>query len=547
MPDPGRPMSTVSDYDVVVIGAGHNGLAATALLAGRGLRVLCLEKNGYLGGMAGTREILTGCRNDVGASLLFPLAKVVERELELERYGVEYIDLPIMASNLNSRESPPAIFYANPVRMALYVLRHFGVRAMIGFVRLMAFCKYPASLMDRFTPRSVPPTLDELLARAPDERRRRQIELAFTGSAMDLVDRFLPDARRHRTLRALVAFAAVQSTYKGPFTPGSALCLVYTFAQNEGGGLMRRVKGGMGSLSEALGRSIADKGGEVRLRSPVRRVLIGSGRAVGVELRDGRRITARAVLSNLDKAATFFGLVGREHLDAPTVERIERVEQRGAYMHLLFKLRRLPRYGPPFEHLNADPRTRFNTTLVPDPDLQQASYEACRRGEVPEHPPVGMQIPTVMDPSLAPDGFHIATTYGFFFPCEAPKENRGRLRDEMAERIIDRLSEFLPDLRDCIVERAVFSSEHFAAMQGATNGDFTHGLIHPEQMIGGRLLVPGSAHATPIAGLYLCGASCHPGPGVTFLPGYGAAYEVMEALEAGREMADRDEASRAAS
>jgi phytoene dehydrogenase-like protein len=100
----------------------------------------------------------------------------------------------------------------------------------------------------------------------------------------------------------------------------------------------------------------------------------------------------------------------------------------------------------------------------------------------------------------------------------------------MAERILDRLSEFLPDLRDCIVERAIFSSDHFAAMQGATNGDFTHGLIHPEQMIGGRLLVPGSAHATPIANLYLCGAACHPGPGVTFLPGYGAAYEVADAL-----------------
>ena len=150
-------------------------------------------------------------------------------------------------------------------------------------------------------------------------------------------------------------------------------------------------------------------------------------------------------------------------------------------MHLLFKLRRLPSFGPPIEHLNADPRTRFSTTLALDSELQEASYEASRRGEVPQHPPVGMQIPTVMDPSLAP-------------------------------------------------ERAIFSSDRFAAMQGATNGDFTHGLIHPEQMIGGRLLVPGSAHATPIANLYLCGASCHPGPGVTFLPGYGAAYEVAEAL-----------------
>src|SRR5690242_9203109 len=358
-------MNGAPGYDVIVVGAGHNGLAATALLAKRGFRVLCLEKNAYVGGMAGTREILSGCRNDVGASLLFPLAKGLAEELELARYGVELIDLPIMASNLNSKSSPPAIFYANPLRMAGYVLRHFGVRAMIGFVRLMAFCSYPASLMDRFTPRSIPPTLDELLAKAPTARRRRQIELAFTGSAMDLVDRFLPDRRKHRTLRALVAFAAVQSTYKGPFTPGSALCLVYTFAQNEGGGLMRRVKGGMGMLSEALRRSIAEKGSEVRLKAPVKRVLIDDGRAVGVELRDGSCLTARAVLSNLDKPATLFGLVGREHLDAATIERVERVEHRGAYMHLLFKLRRLPSYGPPFEHLNADPRTRFNTTLVP--------------------------------------------------------------------------------------------------------------------------------------------------------------------------------------
>ena len=164
-------MSLSPDYDVIVVGAGHNGLAATALLARRGLRVLCLEKNAYVGGMAGTRGILSGCRNDVGASLLFPLAKGVAEELELARYGVEQIDLPIMASNFNSTSSPPAIFYANPLRMA-YVLRHFGVRAMIGFVRLMAFCRYPASLMDRFTPRSLPPTLDQLLAKAPTESTR---------------------------------------------------------------------------------------------------------------------------------------------------------------------------------------------------------------------------------------------------------------------------------------------------------------------------------------------------------------------------------------
>jgi phytoene dehydrogenase-like protein len=519
-------------YDVIVIGAGHNGLAATALLAGRGLRVLCLEKNAYVGGMSATREIHDSCRNDVGASLLFPLAAKVVEDLEFKNYGVKFIDLPIMASNLNAKESPAALFYANPLRMAGHVLRHFGVGAMIGFARLMAFCNYPASLLDRFTPRSVPRTLDELLLSAPTLAKRRQIELAFTGSAMDLVNRFLPNEKKHRTLRALVAFAAVQSTYKGPFTPGSALCLVYTFAQNRGAGLMRRVKGGMGVLADALAKSISDKGGEIRTHTPVHRIIIENGKAVGVALKDGTELRARVVVSNLDKPATFLGLVGREHLSKELVERLGRIEQRGAFVHLVLKLMRLPSYGPPFEHLNTDPRTRFNTTLVPDPKLQQESFEACRRGEVPQHPPVNMQIPTVMDASLAPPGMHIATIYGFFFPCEAAKEKRNQLRDVMAERIIDRLSEFLPDLRDCIVERAVFSSDHFAVMHGATNGDFTHGLIHPDQMIGGRALVQGSAYKTPIPQLFLCGASCHPGPGVTFLPGYGAAFEV--AAELGR-------------
>ena len=112
-----------------------------------------------------------------------------------------------MAVNLNSKASPPAVFYANPLRMALYVLRHFGVGAMVGFVRLMAFCKYPASLMDRFTPRSVPPTLDELLARAPNERRRQpdraRVHGQRDGSRRPLPagSRAAPHAARARGLR----------------------------------------------------------------------------------------------------------------------------------------------------------------------------------------------------------------------------------------------------------------------------------------------------------------------------------------------------------
>ncbi len=521
----------MQDPDVIVVGAGHNGLAAGALLAKRGLRVLQLEKNRYVGGMAGTREILADCRNDVGASLLFPLARGLAEELELERYGVRLLDLPIMSTSLARPGDPPLVFYANPLRMAVNVLRRFGFRAFVGFAKLVAFTRYPAKVIARYETGTVPRDVEELIAEAPTPKAREQLELTFRGSAMDLIDRFFPDEVRHRPLRAQLAFAAVQSTYKGPYTPGSAFCLVYTLSPNDAGGLMKRVKGGMGSLSEALQRSIEAKGGEIRLGAAVKRILVEDGRAVGVELRGGEQIRARVVISNLDKNATLLSLVGEDHVADETAERIRSTEQKGAYVHLLFKLNALPRYGPPLEHLNADPHTRFNLGLFTDPEELQASYEACLRGELPRNPPAALQIPTVMDPTLAPEGFHLGTTYGFYFPCEAPREARGKLRDEMAERIIDRVEAVYPGFRASIVESAVFSSDHFSTMQGATAGDFTHGLMHPEQMLGGRTLVRGSSHRTPIEGLFLCGATCHPGPGVTFLPGHGCATEAGEWLE----------------
>jgi phytoene dehydrogenase-like protein len=520
----------VGSPDVVIVGAGHNGLAAGALLAKRGLRVLVLEKNRFVGGMAGTREILSGCRNDVGASLLFPLARGLAEELELERYGVELLELPIMSVTIADPGDPAVPFYANPLRMAWNVWRQFGAGALVGFARLVAFTRYPAKVIARYQACTPPRDLEALLAEAPSARAREQLELTFRGSAMDLIDRFFPDEERHRPLRAQLAFAAVQSTYKGPYTPGSAFCLVYTLSPNDAGGLMKRVRGGMGALSEALQRHIEARGGEVRLGTPVERILVEEGRAVGVVLRGGEEIRARVVVSNLDKAATLLRLTEGAELPEETRRHIGSLDQRGAYLHLLLKLKGLPRYGPERAALNANPLTRFSVASFTNPRELQRSFEACAAGDVPDHPPAAMQIPTVVDPSLAPQGFHVATIYGFYFPCEAPKHLRGKLRDEMAERIVSRLSETYPGLRELIVESAVFSSDHFASMQGATGGDFTHGLLHAEQMLGGRALVPGSAHRTPIDGLYLCGAACHPGPGVTFLPGAGCAAEVAAAL-----------------
>jgi phytoene dehydrogenase-like protein len=220
---------------------------------------------------------------------------------------------------------------------------------------------------------------------------------------------------------------------------------------NGSGGLMRRVKGGMGSLSEALERSIVAGGGEVRLKQAVKRIVIEEGRAVGVELRNGDVLRARAVLSNLDKPATFIGLVGDENLPAAFVDEIRAIEHKGAWVHLLFKLDGLPEYGGEWASLNRDVYARFGGAMVPDPEQMQASYEACTRGELPEHPPIAFQVPTIVDPSLAPEGFHIASAYGFFFPCDAPDSVRAELRDKMAERVIDHSVEVSKRFEDVLL------------------------------------------------------------------------------------------------
>ncbi|WP_101757644.1 NAD(P)/FAD-dependent oxidoreductase [Oceanicoccus sp. KOV_DT_Chl] len=520
--------TTASIYDAIVIGAGHNGLAAATVLARHGHSVLVLEKNNYVGGMGGTREILKGCRNEVGASCLFPLSAEVKAYFDFEALGVELIPLPIMAVNLcGGAKGRPLIFYKNPLKLAFNIFSQFGFSGMLGFIRLMAFCKYPADMLHRFTARKVPLSLQQIIDQAPDAHKRAQLELAFTGSAMDIIDKFLPDKIKHKELRANMAFAAVQATYKGPYTEGSGMCLIYTLAQEGSGGLMQRVKGGMGKLSEALVAELERLGAEVRLKQQVKRIVVEDGQAVGVELKTGELIRAAKVISNLDKPATFAGLMSDSPLEPVYQQRLDRVEHHGAFVHMLFKLKALPDYVQSLDYLNRVEGAKFGGAMVLEPEQLQQCYEACLRGELPEQVPLAFQMPTVMDASLAPAGAHIASAYGFYFPCDAPKEQRGKLRDQMAERIIAHISEYYPNFAELITDKAIFSSDHFASMHGATQGDWTHGSLHPEYMMADRCMVAGSAHKTPVGNLFLCGSSCHPGPGVTFLPGYSCAHEVM--------------------
>lgn len=516
-------------FDCIIVGAGHNGLATALVLARNGRKVLVLEKNNYVGGMGATREILRGCRNEVGASCLFPLSAEIKEYFDFESHGVELIPLPVMAVNLAGPSGRPLIFFKNPLKLSFNILRSFGPGAMLGFIRFLKFCQYPARVLDRFTARKAPRKLEYLIAEAETPEQREHLELAFKGSAMDIIDRFFPDPVKHMELRASMAFAAVQATYKGPYTPGSGLCLIYTMAQEGSEGLMQRVKGGIGSLSECLTQQIHALGGEVRLKQRVDSIVVEDNRAVGVRLKNGETLRADTVISNLDKQATFSHLLADHTLATPDQAKVDAFSHKGAFVHMLFKLRGLPSYSRHLQRLNTITGAKFGGAMVLEPRELQSAYETCLEGKLPDRMPLAFQFPTVADETLAPHGYHIASAYAFYFPCDAEKSERGKLRDAAAQNIIDHISMHMPDFRDLVEDTAIFSSDHFASMQGVTNGDWTHGLLHPDQMIGERCLIDGTGHTTPVENLYLCGASCHPGPGVTFLPGYNCAHEVMAA------------------
>ena len=518
----------MSDYDAIVIGAGHNGLTAATIMARGGLRVLCLEKNQHVGGMASTTELIKGYKFEIAGSVLFPMADEIWDDLGLE--ACPTIESEVMSVNVGRPDQAPMIFYSDPEQLMNHVAETNGMDAVLGMAEIMGWCDAPARAIGRFEVRKPPKSLDEMFACANNEAEREAIETAMFGSVMDVVDRFLPDKQRHGMLRGMLAFLAVNSTYRGPYTPGSALCLAFAMATT-GTRMMRKLEGGIGALSQHLLGQFEAAGGELRLHAKVEEILVDNGRVTGVRLTDGDTVSAPNVVSNLDLTTTLLRLMDRDSMPPELVRRVERIDHRAAYVQLHFALDGLPEFAGPYEMLN-EGTLRASMGMFGTPEELQKDYEGCCRGDLPEWPSMGLQIPSLLDPSLAPPGKHAGSSYAFYFPVVGSREEQSRLKDVMAERVIAKVAGMAPNFPDIIDRQLTYASYAFEMMYGAIDGDFCHGLIHPELMGPFR---PGPRgwpdNPIPVEGLYLCGAGCHGGPGVTFTPGYNCGYEVVEAAD----------------
>jgi phytoene dehydrogenase-like protein len=522
------PASGGSSYDVIVVGAGHNGLTCACYLARAGLRVLALDRYSEVGGMTITHEVtLPGHHSDVHASG-FLVAKMTPapEELHLADHGLELItpdpnwlhllkggrslrifrDVERTAAGIAEISEPDAEAWRNLYR-----------RYEQGRAGIVAGMCSPA-----------PPLVDHVREVAAGGADGYRFETQTARSAA--YETFESDE-----LRTLFASFAMHAAASPDDVGGGAFAWLFASAVQDVGCSL--VKGGMHSVSGALAADLREHGGEIRTAAPVVRILVDGVRCTGVELEGGETIPAGAVAASVDPLHLAADLLGERSLGPEIVEKARRYEFGDSFFAVYAALDGPPQYSAGEEaaracylHAGADSIEGLSLT-----------YSQCRAGELPEAPMLGVINESLVDPSRAPEGAHLIKLVAHFVPYEIRGDATGTgidgtrwddVKERYADYLIDRLAEeHIPNLRERIVKRVAQSPVDLErTMPSAVRGTHQHGAFLPYQTGAMRPLPELGGYRSPIEGVYLCGAGSHPGSGVSMAPGRNAAAEIARDL-----------------
>lgn len=521
--------------DVIVIGAGHNGLVAACVLARAGLRVIVLERSDIPGGAAVSRSLTPDFTYSNCAYVCSLLRPEIMRTLELPRHGLQII--PYDGGCTMMRGGGHLALYDNPDALRREIARHSprDAEAYARFARDMKRqCRFIKPLLMRTPPDPTsfrPRDLMELVYLGQrfhrlGEARMHDTLRFWTMSCADLLDEYFESA----IVKAHLAGSSIIGTALGPFSPGTAYVLLHHYMGDidDAVGAWGFARGGMGAVSRALAASLAASGGEIVTSAPVARIDLQGGRAAGVTLADGTCFVAHRLVSNLDLRRTFLTLLPPEALPAEFLHAVRHFKMRGSSGKLNIALDAMPE----FPAIPArSPARRGDLHITDTVEAMERAYDDWKDGRWSRVPYLDMLIPSQIDPTMAPPGKHYMSVFVQYCPYEIANDSwNDRTRAAFGDTVIDAIAEHSPNVRQLIRHAEIRTPADIEREVGLTEGNIFQGELTFDQLLFNRP-VPGYAqYRTPIPGLYLCGSSTHPGGGVMGAPGANAAREMLRDL-----------------
>ncbi|HEX9472623.1 MAG TPA: NAD(P)/FAD-dependent oxidoreductase [Steroidobacteraceae bacterium] len=522
-------------HDAIIIGAGHNGLVAACYLARAGLNVLVLERQAYIGGAAVSRRLyedFTYSNCSYVCSLLRPQ---IIRSLELPRFGLQVI--PYEGGCTMMRDGGHFSLYDNHDALRREISRHSrrDAEAYDRYARdVQRQCKFIKPLLLREPPDPTsfkPRDLRELLYLARrfnglGEERMYDTLRFWTMSAADFLDEYFES----EIIKAHMAGSSIIGTALGPRSPGSAYVLLHHYMGDidETVGAWGFARGGMGAVSKALGESLQAAGGQIRVDAPVEQILVEGGRAHGVRLANGERLHAKLVVSNMDVRRTFLESMDEADLPADFVRQVRNFKIRGSSGKLNIALDGLPQ----FPQIPAgSPSIRGDLHVTDTIEMMERAYDDWKEGRWSRAPYIDMLLPSLIDPTMAPEGKHYMSVFVQYCPYQLAEGpwTAGR-RQAFGETVLETIGAYSPDFRDLVRHTEIRTPWDIENEVGLTEGNIFQGELTLDQLLFNRPIPGYAQYRAPVRGLYMCGSSTHPGGGVMGAPGANAARAILNDL-----------------
>ncbi len=534
-----------SSYDCVIVGGGHNGLVTAAYLAKAGKSVCVLERRHLIGGCSVSEELWPGYQVSTAAYVISLFLPEIINDLKLKENGLKI--LPRSPSSFTPMKDGRHLLLGPDAQSNHQQISKFSSKDAESFPKYEKLLEKVAGVLEPTLSQTAPDILPVskglrkigLMKKLRDMKKAWKMQSALkslgdalpeamellTGAARPILDRWFETD----VLKATLATDAVIGAFSSISAPGTAYVLLHHVMGEAGGarGVWGYVQGGMGGLSQSLARVCENLGVDILTEAEVEEIVVDGQQARGVRLADGTSIDAKAVASNADAHVTFEKLVAAEHLPEEFARAISRIDYSSASAKINVALSEPPEFTClPSQGVGSHHRATIH--IGETMEVVENGFDDAKYGNPSRTPILEITLPTSVDNTIAPDGKHIMSMFVQYAPYQlGGGKNWDDIKEGFADRCIEVLAEYAPNVPNAIEHRQVLSPLDLERVYGLTGGNIMQGAMNFNQLFLMRPIPGWADHRSPIGGLYLCGAASHPGGGVMGACGKNAAAEIL--------------------